>query len=153
MRMKVQKRLAGRILKTSKRNIRLDPDSLEDIKEAITKADIKGLIDEGTISRRKIKGPSRDKARKLQAQKAKGRRKGHGSRKGKATARQPKKEAWMAKIRLQRSLLKELRDKKLITRASYYDLASKAKGGFFRSKRHVKLFIQEQNLVKKNVKK
>lgn len=150
MKIKVQKRLAGSVLKTSPKKIRLDPDRLDDIKEAITKADIKGLVDEGVIIKKKIKGVSRVNARKIQEQKSKGRRKGQGSRKGKATARQPKKKVWMAKIRLQRNFIRELKEANLITNSTYNDLYSKSKGGFFRSKRHIKLYIEEQNLVIKN---
>ena len=40
---------------------------------------------------------------------AKGRRKGHGSRKGTANARNPKKHRWMKTIRAQRKALKEMR--------------------------------------------
>lgn len=150
MQINVQKRLASRILKTSPKKVRLDPDRLTDIKEAITKADIKGLIEEGAIEKKPDVGISRGRARALQEQKSKGRRKGHGSRKGKASARQPSKEVWMAKIRLQREILKDLRAKKKISIKNYTDLYRKAKGGFFRSKRHLKLYIKEQDLVIKN---
>ena len=40
MQLKIQKRLAAQILKTSGKKIRRDSDRLEGIKEAITKADI-----------------------------------------------------------------------------------------------------------------
>lgn len=149
---KVQKRLAARIFKTSSKKVRLDPDRKEDIKEAITSADVKGLIEEGLITRKSDIGNSRGRARKLKAQKVKGRRKGHGSRKGKATARQPKKETWMNKIRLQRKFIRELKENNKITNKTYNDLYSKSKGGYFRSKRHIKLYLSEQNLVVENAK-
>jgi len=44
MQLKIQKRLAGQILKSSQNDIWLDSDRLDEIKEAITKADIKSLI-------------------------------------------------------------------------------------------------------------
>ena len=78
-----------------------------------------------------------------------GRKKGHGSRKGTANARLGDKKKWMSRIRLQRTFLKELKTKNKLTNEVYKDLYRKSKGGFFRSKRHIKLYITEHNLVKK----
>ena len=47
------------------------------------------------------------------------------------------------KIRNQRKFLKELKDKKIINKKVGSDLRSKAKGGFFRSKRHIKIFLEK----------
>ncbi len=148
MRLKIQKRLAAKVFKTSKSKVTLDPDRLEDIKESITTVDIKSLIKDKAIMKRKTSGPSRVRARKRQEQRTKGNRKGHGSRKGKATARLSKKEDWMTHVRKQRALLKTLRDKELITKESFKDLYRKSKGGFFRSVRHIKMYINEKGLVK-----
>ncbi len=147
--LKNQKRLGGDIMKCSKKRIVFDPDRLEDIKEAITKADIKTLIIDKAISKKPVKGNSRARARKRAAQRKKGKRRGLGTRKGKKTARLPKKKAWMNKIRAQRKLLKELKSKDKIEIKTYRDLYSKAKGGFFRSLRHIKLYIKEHDLMKK----
>ena len=81
-------------------------------------------------------------------QKSKGKRKGPGSRKGGPHSRLTKKERWTIKVRAQRKLLKELRDTGKIETKIYTDLYSKSKGGFFRSRRHINLYIQEHNLVK-----
>jgi len=147
--LKVQKRLSGQLLKCSKYRIKFDSDRLGDIKESITKYDLKKLISQGAITRSPEKSTSKVRVRKLKAQKRKGRRAGQGSRKGKKTARQPKKEVWMNKIRLQREFLKLLKEKKHITSKIYQNLYRKAKGGFFRSKRHMKIYIQDRGLVKK----
>jgi large subunit ribosomal protein L19e len=149
MKLKLQKRLAAELLKCSKKRISLDTARLDDIKEAITKADIRSLISEGTIKRKPAKNISRGRARKIATQKRKGRRKGLGKRKGKKTARLPKKEAWMDRIRTQRRFLKELKEKGIIPSLTYQQLYMKSKGGFFRSKRHIKLYIEEHDLVKK----
>ena len=148
MQLNTQKRLAAQILKCSKNRIWFDQDRLEDIKESITKADIRSLIGDNAIKEKPAKGVSRARARKIALQKRKGRRKGHGSRKGKKTARLRKKIAWANSIRIQRRFLKELRDKGIITKSTYQNLYLKAKGGFFRSKRHIKLYIEERNLAK-----
>jgi len=144
----VQKRLAARILKCGKNRIRLDPDRLEDIKEAITKSDIRYLISDETISKRRLQNTSRFWARKRKEQKSYGKQKGFGSRKGKKTARLKPKRAWMNKIRLQRRFIKSLRDKDAITSAVYHELYMKSKGGFFRSLRHLKLHASEKGIVK-----
>lgn len=148
----VQKRLAGGILKTGKYNVRFDPQRLDEISEAITRADIKSLISDGAISVSTKNGPSRASARDIKLQKRKGRQKGVGSRKGKAGARKPRKMDWIAMVRTQRKFLKELKDKKMLDPTTYNNLYLKVKGGFFRSKRHIKLFITEHKLVKEGAK-
>jgi len=148
MELKIQKRLAAQIMKCSKKKVVFDSLKLKDIKEAITKVDIKTLITNNVIWLRPSKNTSRGRARKIAEQKRKGRRKGTGKRKGKASARLSKKEVWKVRMRNQRSLLKELRDKELVTKKDYQTLYKKSKGGFFRSKRHIKMYIEEHNLVR-----
>ena len=150
--MKIQKRLAGQLLNASPKRIKFDNERLADINEAITKTDVRKLIDEKAIRKVQVKGVSRGRARKTQTQKSKGKRKGKGSRAGKSTARLPGKESWMNKIRSQRQLLKTLRESELISQKSFRDLYRKAKGGFFRSQRHIKLFIDDQDLIIKKEK-
>lgn len=151
MKFKVQKRLAADILKCGPKRIIFDTDRLSDIKEAITKADIKSLIKNKAIMEKPVKGVSRARARIRIRQKRKGRRKGERSRKGKRTARLSRKSLWIRTIRAQRGLIKELRDKELISKQSYQLLYKKSKGGFFRSRRHIKMYIEEHNLVKKHI--
>ena len=148
MRLTIQKRLAAQIFGVSPKKIVFDSSKLSEIKEAITKTDIKILIANKIIKTKQPKKTSKVKARKNKNQKRKGRRKGHGSRKGKSTARLPKKKAWMNKIRLQRILLKTLRDKNTIDKKIYQQLYKKSKGGFFRNKQHIKLYIEEHKLTK-----
>ena len=115
MRLKLQKRLATSVLKTGKRRAKFNLERLPDIKEAITKSDIRKLISEKAIVKEQKKGHSRSRARYILVQKSKGRRKGRGSKKGKATSHLSRKERWVLKIRSQRKLLKELKDKKRIS--------------------------------------
>jgi large subunit ribosomal protein L19e len=144
----IQRKLAAKITKRSVKRIKLDLTRLDDIKEAITREDIKGLIKDRAIIIEPTRGVSRSRAKKLKIQRSKGRRRGQGSRKGKATARLPGKETWMNKIRLQRLFLKDLKERSRITQEIYKDLYRKAKGGFFRSERHIKLYLTEHKLVK-----
>lgn len=145
----VQRRLAAQIMNCGENRVRFDPESLEDIKEAITKADIRQLINNRVITKRRLLNTSKYWARKHHQQKSKGKQKGHGSRKGKKTARTEPKTAWMNKIRLQRNFIKSLRNNKVISTTNYHELYMKSKGGFFRSIRHLKLYTQERGLVKK----
>jgi large subunit ribosomal protein L19e len=147
MMLKLQKRLAASILHCSPKRVVFDPARLEDIKEAITKTDIRLLVGEGAITGRPQKGVSRGRANKLKTQKSKGLRKGAGSKKGKATARRPKKQAWMDGIRVQRKFLKYLRNNALIKHDAFKELYSKSKGGYFRSIKHIKLFINEHDFL------
>ena len=148
MDLKLQRRLAAEVLKCGVHRIWLDPDNLEEIKKATTRSDIRNLIKHGLIKARKIKGNSRGRIRKKLLQKKKGRRRGHGSRKGKKTARMPKKRAWIIRIRAIRKYLRELRDKGLIDRKTYRQYYRRAKGGQFKDKAHVKLHLEMEGLLK-----
>ncbi|MEK6963456.1 MAG: 50S ribosomal protein L19e [Nanoarchaeota archaeon] len=148
MQLTVQRRLASQVLNVGPKRICFDSAQLNDIKEAITKADIRGLISHGAITRIPTKGISKGRTRHNKAQKRKGLRKGPGSRKGGMHARLPKKGAWMNKVRIQRRFLQELKEKKFINPSIFRELYYKSKGGYFRSKRHIKLYLDEHNLVK-----
>ena len=147
--MGVQKRLAARVLKCGINRVWLDPENLDEIKEAITKTDIRQLVGQGLIARKELNNTSKFWARKRKTQKIKGKQKGYGSRKGPKTARENPKRAWMNKIRLQRGFIKSLRDEKKISTVDYHDLYMKSKGGFFRSLRHMKLYAEEKGITKK----
>ncbi len=147
MDLSLQKRLAASVSDCSEKRIKFDNERLDEIKEAITKADIRGLIKDKAIIVKQKKGSSRFRARKKKKQKSKGRQKGFGSRKGKKKARMQQKKNWVNKVRLQRNFLSVLKDKGIITKPIYRGLYTKVKGGFFRSKRHIKLYIEEHNLA------
>lgn len=148
MKLKIQKRLAAQILKCSEKRVLFDSDRLEDIKKAITKTDIRGLISVKAITKKPVKGISKVRARKRKEQRRKGRQRGFGSKKGKKTARLPKKKKWINRVRIQRCFIKNLRDKKMISKSDYQNIYMKIKGGFFRSKGHIKLYLKEHDLVK-----
>ena len=136
-------------MKASPKKIHFDEDRLDEIKEAITKSSILKLANDQAIIADPKRGVSRVRARKIKEQKAKGRRKGKGSRKGKITTRVPKKETWMNKVRLQRAFLRTLKEKELIDTKTYRKLYLMSKGGFFRSKRHIQIYIDDHDLIQK----
>ena len=114
--------------------------SKEDVKKAITTADIKKLISKGYIKKRqeKIKRPKEPRKR----------RKGPGRRKGAKGARLTKKRRWINTIRPLRRMLKELRDKGMIERSTYRKVYRLIKSGSFRSRAHLKLYLQQHGLLK-----
>ena len=143
--LRVQKRLASQVLNCSPKRVVFDTLRLDEIKQAITKHDIRLLVGDGAISEKPVHSISKVRARKIKFQKTKGRRKGPGSRKGTFNARVGIKHQWMNTVRVQRAFLKELITKSLITRKAYRELYLKSKGGYFRSRRHIKLFLAEHD--------
>ena len=137
MNLRVQRRIATELLKCGKDRVWFNPDELPAIAKAITRQDIRGLVNKGIIKKKQDKGVSRGRAREIMEKKKKGRRAGSGSRKGTKHARFPKKDRWMLKIRAQRKVLKALRDAGELTRNLYRRLYLMAKGGVFRSKNHM----------------
>jgi len=153
MDLKVQKNITRSLLKVGIKRIKFDPEKLSEIKEAITKKDIHGLINKRIIEISPKRGSSRGRARKILLQKRKGRRKGIGSRKGKSNARLNSKKNWINRIRILRRFLRKMKEKKIIVNKDYRELYLKAKGGFFRSERHLKTYMSERGLITKDGKK
>ncbi|ADB61116.1 Ribosomal protein L19e [Haloterrigena turkmenica DSM 5511] len=141
--LSAQKRLAADVLDVGENRVWLDPEAQSDIAEAITRDEIRELVDEGRIQADDAKGNSRGRARERNEKRAYGHRKGPGKRRGKKGARQNEKEEWQDKIRAQRRKLRDLRDKGELTPTQYRELYKKAGGGEFRSVRYLMNYIDE----------
>jgi len=141
-----QKKLASKVLGCGMNRVWLDPNASEEIAGAITREDIRGLVEAGQIKAVPVRGVSRGRARARDAKRKYGHRKGHGSRKGRKGARNPRKEQWMKKIRALRRRLKEMRDEGVLDRSTYCLVYRKAKGGEYRSVAHLEahLAIEEE---------
>ena len=63
--LKTQRRIASNVLNVGESRVWLDPSKFKDIKEAITRADIEGLISKGIIKKKELIGQSRARARVL----------------------------------------------------------------------------------------
>ena len=146
MSLRFVKRLAAQVLGVGESRIWIDPDKIERASMAISREDIRRLIHDGVIRKKPIPFPSRGRIRQRHLAKKRGRRRGYGSRKG---PRYDEKEIWMAKVRLQRKYLKRLRERKLIDRKTYRLLYRLSKGGTFRSLAHMKMYIEEHDLLRK----
>ena len=146
--VKFQRRLAAEIFKCGEDRVWMDPNALEEIKEAVTKEDIRFLIKRGLIKKIPKRGISRGRINYLRMQKEKGRRKGPGSRKGKKYARYPRKLRWIKSIRGIRRTLKDLRDSDKIDSPTYRKFYRLAKGGTFKSKNHLLMHMRMEGYLK-----
>lgn len=144
-----QRRMAAQLLKCGVHRVWMDQDRLEEIAKAVTKDDIRVLIKGKAIKAKQKNGISSGRKKKyILQQKKKGRRRGHGSRKGAKHARLPKKERWIKTIRPLREYLRTLRDEKKIDRSTYRKYYRKAKGGEFKSKHHLRTHLISDGILK-----
>jgi large subunit ribosomal protein L19e len=116
----------------------MNPDKLDDIEGCITRSDIRIAIGSGLIKAKPKQGSSKGRIRYIADQKASGKRKGPGSRKGTANARVPDKRRWIATIRPIRDELKTLRAEGKITPSVYRLYYRRAKGGVYKSRRNLR---------------
>ena len=135
-----QKRLAAKVLKVGMSKVWLDPKKMKDVDKAITRIDIKKLIKQGTIKRL---------PKKVFMLKEKKRRHGQGSRKGSPYARVTSKTRWIQTVRPLRHLLNELKVSNQIDHATYKKMRLLVKGGMFRSRSHLRLYLEQHGLLKK----
>jgi len=159
MNFKNLKNLTARLFGVGKGRVYFNPLKLDEIKKAITRKDIKKLTDVKIEigNRRPIeimpkKGVCRARARERDAQRAKGRQMGHGKRKGTFKARTDPKTTWIAKIRVLRNFLVEMRNKKEINTSEYRKLYLLAKGNFFRNKKHLGEYVSGMKKNKELIK-
>lgn len=137
----IQKKMAGKILKTGISRVWLNPEKMNDIEKAITKWDIRKLIKKGDIKTL----PEKIRVRVV----VKKNKRGPGSRKGKKYAIVPRKRRWISLVRPQRRMLKELKGAGQLDNANYRKLYNLVKGGMFRSRAHLRLYIEQNNMMKK----
>ena len=148
-----QRRMAAEILKCGVNRIWMDQDRLDEIAKAVTKDDIRILINGKAIKSRPIVSISRGRKNYAIEQREKGRRSGHGKRKGGKQARHPRKEHWIKTIRPIREQLKILRNEKKISSSVYRKYYIKAKGGEFKSKHHLESHMLSDGILKEAQKK
>jgi len=143
-----QRRVAASILKCGYNRVWIDPNTTEEVAEAVTRSDIRSLIHARAIKASQKRGISKARIRHLREQKRKGKRAGHGSRKGGKYARFPKKRRWIHTIRPIRDELRTYREEGLITPTIYRRYYLKAKGGTFRSRAHLRSHMVSDGVLK-----
>lgn len=141
--LSAQRRLAADVLDVGENRVWFDPAAQGEIADAITRDDVRELVQDGLIRAKESAGNSRGRARERQEKRAYGHRKGHGSRKGSAGGRQDSKDEWTNRIRAQRRRLDELREADEITRSEYRDTYQMAGGGEFDSVADLERYIDE----------
>jgi large subunit ribosomal protein L19e len=139
MELKKAKEISATIMKVGVGKIYVDPKQTSKVKEAMTKEDLRGLIADRIIKKRQDNFQSTGRTKLLRAQQKKGRKRGHGKRKGTKKSRIGKKETWIKKVRAQRRTLKELQKEKPaeVKIFGYSKLYKQIKGGLFKGKKYL----------------
>ena len=147
---RLQRRLAAEALGVGEKRIWInpDPDLREEIESAVTRRDVLSLVKRGIIRVLPERGVHGHAGKVRHEQRKKGRRRGHGKRKGVASARSDPKEEWMHRIRKIRRYLRYLRDKGIIDRRTYRRLYMLAKGGAFRDLSSLQRYMRERGILK-----
>uniref|UniRef100_A0A7J3ZKM9 Large ribosomal subunit protein eL19 n=1 Tax=Fervidicoccus fontis TaxID=683846 RepID=A0A7J3ZKM9_9CREN len=143
----LQKRLAAELLGVGVSRVRFkiaSEEDKEDLESAITKEDVRKLIQRGIIYAIPEKSNSRGRWRERKEKRQKGRRRGHGKRKGRSTARKDSKSDWISRIRKMRRYLKYLRDRGIISRKLYRKYYLLAKGGAFANLAALRMHLEKE---------
>jgi large subunit ribosomal protein L19e len=146
MNLTSQRKLASSVLDCGVNRVWIDPERIDEVSLAITRDEIRKLIDDRAIKALPENSQSRGRARVLAEKKRKGRRTGPGSKEGKKYSVVSQKTRWMNRIRAQRKHLVSLRDRRVIAVSTYRNLYRKAKGGEFRSVAELERYINDNNL-------
>ncbi|MEF8873233.1 MAG: 50S ribosomal protein L19e [Candidatus Thermoplasmatota archaeon] len=147
MDVKYQKRLAADLLDCGKDRVWIDDTMLDEVIEAITREEVRELINRGVIKKLPKDGNSRGRINYKKEQKSKGRRRGYGKRKGTKGARESSKDNWKKRIRSMRKELKKLRDDGHIDRSTYREFYNRSKGGTFEDKSDMILHLKMEDHI------
>ncbi len=147
MDVKYQKRLAAEILDCGKDRVWIDDTMLDEVIEAITREEVRELINRDVIKKKPKKGNSRGRINHKKKQKSKGRRKGYGKRKGTKNARESSKDSWKKRIRSMRRELRNMRDEGLIDSSTYRNFYNKSKGGTFEDTADMVLHLKMEDYI------
>lgn len=132
MQLDKRKALAARMLNVGKDRIWFNPQRLQEMKEAITKDDIRELVRQKVIKIKEIGGTKRKKRRKTR------RRAGRISRKVDTSEKD-----YVIKVRKLRRYLKILRKQNKISSPNYRKMRNYAKSGIFKDLKHLKEYLNE----------
>lgn len=137
------RRMAAQILKSGETKIWISPEEKARIKEALTKEDVRLLIKDRIIRKRKDMQQSKGRARMLKAKKRKGRKRGKGKRTGLKSSREGKKAKWIKNVRAQRNMLRELMKEGKKFGKPHREIYLMIKGGHFKGKKYLLSMVEE----------
>jgi large subunit ribosomal protein L19e len=132
------RRLAADIMNVGENKVRIAPDNVKEAEGALTRADVRGLIDKGIITRLKPQG--RASTRKKE-------RRSVGKRRGIMI---PPKVAWMMKVRAQRRLLRAISSDGALKKGTKRSVYGKVKSGIFRNKKAMLSYLKDNGFVAKD---
>lgn len=130
MNLDKRKALASKVLGVGKNKILFDTTKLAEIKEAITKQDIRDMYNDGVIMIKPNKGKRKFEKRTT--------KRGPGKIKMKI---KPGKAHYIILVRKFRGYAKELKKQGKLNQDRYLDIRKKIKAGSFKSKAHLKDYI------------
>ena len=133
MNLKKKKKLIARTLGVGVKRIRLNSEMSGEVKEAITRQDIRELKKEKVIKVKEKKGKKKKRKRKTKRR--------AGSRKKSVKRR---KENYVKLTRKLRSYLKRLKNSGELSREEYYNLRKKIRARTFRSFVNLKEVIRKE---------
>jgi large subunit ribosomal protein L19e len=133
-------------MKIGEGRVWIDPERIDYVEAAITREEIRKLVNEGVIKSLPKKGVCRVRARILKEKRKKGLRRGPGGKSGPARSKISKKEAWINRIRPIRRRLNELKDSRAISESVYRQMYDMSESGAFKSKAELERHIRTHNL-------
>jgi large subunit ribosomal protein L19e len=136
--LRLQRKLAARILRVGENIIWLDPDRMDDIREAITSEDIRDLIKDKAIKKKIARGVKARAGKLRKKRKKKGRKRGAGKKRKNIKKR---KKIYVENIRKMRNHLKSLKKLKKINSKQYNKLKRLSKAGYLTSIRAIDEYL------------
>jgi large subunit ribosomal protein L19e len=131
--VKLVRRMAGRIMGRGQSSVRIKPSAMEDVKNVLTRDDVRTLIKDGKLYAVQEKHNLSRYGKMLREKRQEGRGRGIGRRRGTAKARQGNMDH-KKRVRAQRRLLAMLKDEKTINNEQFKQLYALVSGGTFNSK-------------------
>lgn len=126
-------------MKCGENRVRFDPERLEDIRDAITREEIRALIKDGVIYAEPVKGQQRIRIKE---------KRGPGRRKGAKHSVISRKRRWIMRVRAQRRYLAGLKAAGRLKEGVYRKVYLQIKAGRFKSIADLKAYLVENQLVK-----
>lgn len=139
MSLRMQRRIAADLMKCGENRVRFDPERLEEVEDAITRAGIRRLIKDGVIYAAPEKGQTRLRVKE---------KRGPARRRGGKHSVISRKRRWIMRVRAQRRALASLRDGGRLARDAYRKAYLQVKAGRFKSVADLMRYLEEGGLIK-----